>query len=356
MSTRIAHVREKHGSLPVREIFSVVCSRFGLTPEDFRTTSAQQAETITDACMLYFLLAEEHGDPSETRTQIAAVCGRQLIDVLMLRSQTTTRLGRLVDALRDDSFAQKYHELLYDLHDRLIELKDASKTVSAVDGPRLDPNNPEQIRLVLESNRALSDVSIPSYLPFRHLMFDHELFEGSGSELLHYCGAEMNKLGYVVFMYRFFPEAASDLYADYQYAGAQVKIDTGSCRTDGEQMVKSLRKGRGRDENFAQGWRAVGGHEPFDDPCMEYLLKVRLVKEPPLFLAISQALNSLSSRERKVLQMRFGLGGKRERTLDEIGAIFSLSRAWITQLERRALRILRWSDHAEVLRSYFEEL
>lgn len=56
---------------------------------------------------------------------------------------------------------------------------------------------------------------------------------------------------------------------------------------------------------------------------------------------ISQALNTLSARQRKVLELRFGLRNGEEKTLEEVGELLGFTRERIRQIEARALRILR---------------
>lgn len=57
--------------------------------------------------------------------------------------------------------------------------------------------------------------------------------------------------------------------------------------------------------------------------------------------AVSDALDGLGTREREVLQRRFGLGGERPQTLEEIGTRMNLSRERIRQIEREALDRMR---------------
>lgn len=62
------------------------------------------------------------------------------------------------------------------------------------------------------------------------------------------------------------------------------------------------------------------------------------------------ALEALGDRERKVLELRFGLGGGKPHTLDEIGAKFGVTRERIRQLEAKALEHLRKLPEAQGLR------
>lgn len=63
-------------------------------------------------------------------------------------------------------------------------------------------------------------------------------------------------------------------------------------------------------------------------------------------------LAELPEREAEVIRMRFGLGGHRQRTLEEVGARLSLSRERARQLERDALRKLRVASERKQLRAH----
>ena len=64
------------------------------------------------------------------------------------------------------------------------------------------------------------------------------------------------------------------------------------------------------------------------------------------------ALQALSERERKVLELRYGLVDGRDHTLAEVGARFNVTRERIRQIESRALRKLRNPARSRVLRDY----
>jgi RNA polymerase primary sigma factor len=71
-------------------------------------------------------------------------------------------------------------------------------------------------------------------------------------------------------------------------------------------------------------------------------------------IQVREALEHLSSRERKVLCLRFGIGEKDELTLHEVGQKFGVTRERIRQLEARALRKLRHPHNAKTLKNYVE--
>jgi RNA polymerase primary sigma factor len=57
--------------------------------------------------------------------------------------------------------------------------------------------------------------------------------------------------------------------------------------------------------------------------------------------ALREALENLSYRERRVLELRYGLGGEHPRTLDEVGRTFNVTRERIRQIENASLRKLQ---------------
>jgi RNA polymerase primary sigma factor len=67
---------------------------------------------------------------------------------------------------------------------------------------------------------------------------------------------------------------------------------------------------------------------------------------------MSDILDSLNERERKVLEMRFGLKDGQGRTLEEVGQEFGVTRERIRQIEAKALRKLRHPIRSRKLRDY----
>ena len=67
---------------------------------------------------------------------------------------------------------------------------------------------------------------------------------------------------------------------------------------------------------------------------------------------IGSVLDTLSGRERRVLQLRFGLDDGRSRTLEEVGREFSVTRERIRQIEAKALRKLRHPTRSRRLRDF----
>ncbi|MFQ5382082.1 MAG: RNA polymerase sigma factor RpoD [Dehalococcoidia bacterium] len=69
---------------------------------------------------------------------------------------------------------------------------------------------------------------------------------------------------------------------------------------------------------------------------------------------VEDVLASLTSRERRVLQLRFGLEDGRSRTLEEVGREFGVTRERIRQIEAKALRKLRHPSRSKKLRDYLD--
>lgn len=69
---------------------------------------------------------------------------------------------------------------------------------------------------------------------------------------------------------------------------------------------------------------------------------------------VEDVLASLTSRERRVLQLRFGLEDGRSRTLEEVGREFGVTRERIRQIEAKALRKLRHPSRSRKLKDYLD--
>ena len=71
--------------------------------------------------------------------------------------------------------------------------------------------------------------------------------------------------------------------------------------------------------------------------------------------ATHDILESLTEREAKVLQMRFGIGMNTDHTLEEVGKQFDVTRERIRQIEAKALRTLRHPSRSDHLRGFLDE-
>ena len=69
---------------------------------------------------------------------------------------------------------------------------------------------------------------------------------------------------------------------------------------------------------------------------------------------LMSVLDTLTPREKKVLSLRFGLEDGRQRTLEEVGQEFNVTRERIRQIEAKALRKLRHPSRSKKLKDYLE--
>ena len=69
---------------------------------------------------------------------------------------------------------------------------------------------------------------------------------------------------------------------------------------------------------------------------------------------IEDVLTTLTPREKRVLELRFGLEDGRSRTLEEVGVEFNVTRERIRQIEAKALRKLRHPSRSRKLKDYLE--
>ena len=67
---------------------------------------------------------------------------------------------------------------------------------------------------------------------------------------------------------------------------------------------------------------------------------------------IAEIISTLSDREQKIVKLRFGIGGGRPHTLEEVGAEFSVTRERIRQIEAKALSKLRKHKETKKLHDY----
>jgi RNA polymerase primary sigma factor len=69
---------------------------------------------------------------------------------------------------------------------------------------------------------------------------------------------------------------------------------------------------------------------------------------------LERLLESLSGRERKIIELRFGLNGEEPRTLEEVGRRFGVTRERIRQIEAKTLAKLKSDGDSERLRSFLD--
>jgi RNA polymerase primary sigma factor len=69
---------------------------------------------------------------------------------------------------------------------------------------------------------------------------------------------------------------------------------------------------------------------------------------------LNKILNTLSDRERRIIQLRFGLKDGQPRTLEEVGREFKVTRERIRQIEFKTLNKLRISNKSRDLKNFLE--
>jgi RNA polymerase primary sigma factor len=107
------------------------------------------------------------------------------------------------------------------------------------------------------------------------------------------------------------------------------------------QAPVSLEKPVGDDEESEFGHFIEDDSEPLPDEAAGLTLRNE---------ALERALRKLNDRERRVLELRFGLNGDAPSTLDEVGRAFNVTRERVRQIESQSLKKLRMYADAEKLR------
>jgi RNA polymerase primary sigma factor len=107
------------------------------------------------------------------------------------------------------------------------------------------------------------------------------------------------------------------------------------------QLPVSLEKPVGDDEESEFGHFLTDETAPLPEESAEQALRRDTLK---------QILCSLSPREQRILEMRYGLDGQQPRTLDEVGRAFNVTRERIRQIENQCLKKLRALADCQKLR------
>lgn len=93
----------------------------------------------------------------------------------------------------------------------------------------------------------------------------------------------------------------------------------------------------------------LGDFIPDESSTLEEEVSLILLREQ-----IDSALSTLTEREQEVLTLRFGLDDGKERTLEEVGKIFNVTRERIRQIESKALLKLRHPERSKKLRDFLD--
>src|SRR4051812_13228244 len=107
------------------------------------------------------------------------------------------------------------------------------------------------------------------------------------------------------------------------------------------QTPVSLEKPVGDEEESEFGQFLEDEHTPLPDEAADTAFRAE---------ALARCLSSLSYRERRVLELRYGLNGEQPCTLDEVGRTFEVTRERIRQIENQGLKKLRALADSQKLR------
>ena len=107
------------------------------------------------------------------------------------------------------------------------------------------------------------------------------------------------------------------------------------------QTPVSLEKPVGDEEESEFGHFLTDENVPLPDEAAEVTMRKETLRK---------ILGTLSHRERRVLELRYGLDGQHPRTLDEVGRTFNVTRERIRQIENHTLKKLEALPEAQRLR------
>jgi RNA polymerase primary sigma factor len=107
------------------------------------------------------------------------------------------------------------------------------------------------------------------------------------------------------------------------------------------QAPVSLEKPVGDEEESEFGHFLTDENAPLPDEAADTLMRKETLRK---------ILSTLSHRERRVLELRYGLDGEHPRTLDEVGRTFNVTRERIRQIENQSLKKLRALAESHSLR------
>jgi RNA polymerase primary sigma factor len=118
----------------------------------------------------------------------------------------------------------------------------------------------------------------------------------------------------------------------------EIAMDLGLPLDEVEQIMRSsqtpvsLEKPVGDEEESEFGHFITDENVPLPDEVADETMRKEL---------LMKILGTLSHRERRVLELRYGLDGEHPRTLDEVGRTFNVTRERIRQIENQSLKKLR---------------
>ena len=129
-------------------------------------------------------------------------------------------------------------------------------------------------------------------------------------------------------------------------SGKNIKLATYASRCIENEILMHLRKTAGQksevpfDEPLSTDWN---GNELLLSDVLgtDSDLVVRPMEEDADRQVLAQALATLNDREREIITLRFGLGGRREHTQKEVADRMGISQSYISRLEKRIIGRLK---------------
>ena len=128
---------------------------------------------------------------------------------------------------------------------------------------------------------------------------------------------------------------------------SEIAIDVELTTDEVEQIRRSSQAPVSLEKPVGDEEESEFGHFLTDenDPLPDEVAEVEMRKA-----TLQRVLGTLSARERRVLELRYGLNGEHPRTLDEVGKTFNVTRERIRQIENQSLKKLRALADALALR------
>lgn len=213
--------------------------------------------------------------------------------------------------------------------------------VLAMTAPKLDANDDDLIREVLESADGFDPCSPPAFNEFMSVVFKRPVFRGTGYALLKYLNIAHTPVAYRGLLLRLYlrqlPESTLRRYheqAEHVSCSDDVRVMT-------ELMWRYNKQNRPQLDDFSDGWRAMFGPDPNRSPSLEGGISSRDRNEQ-----VRRMLRMLPPSREIAIRLHYGIGAfysptAVDHTMSEIAEIFDFSRTRSTQLHDSALRMLR---------------
>ena len=195
--------------------------------------------------------------------------------------------------------------------------------------PPLTPEKENEILAKLETDRSLSDVLISHNL--RLVVYIAKKFDGCGTGI-----EDLISIGTIGLI-----KAINTYKTD-----RGIKLATYASRCIENEILMYIRKISGQkaevslDEPINTDW---DGNELLLSDVLgtDSDTVMRPMEDDVDHELLRQALSKLSEREMQIVQMRFGLGGRPEKTQKEVAELMGISQSYISRLEKRIMLRLR---------------